>query len=347
MSDNEANSETKPEAKAEPKAKAERQRRSRGGTLALLLSLLSLTATGYIAWFLFIAHPLLFRDDVPGALTSLQDTVTGLKNDTSNARDDIDRLEDAQKTFNEALRKTTESMGRNRRDWILAEAEQLMIIANQRLQLAGDFDTAAAALDIADRRLRSLSDPELLPVRKLLVDEIDKLKSADRVDIAGITLKLANMAQTVEQLPLSLDFRSMKVKPATATDEEAKTKTAPRGFFAHLWADIRSLITIRRNVESYRPLLPPQQQYFLRENLRLVLFGAQQAALRADAATYRVNLETAARWIRVYFDPDAQTVKEMLAQVQTLERAPLTAKRPDISASLAALRTLSQKRAGL
>jgi uroporphyrin-3 C-methyltransferase len=332
-------------------ANEKKNRRSRGrgstATLALLVSLLSLLASGSIAWFLFVVHPSLFHADLPGTVASLQDSVAVLKDNSASARDDIRQLKNDQKTLNQALRKASESLGSNRRQWVLAEAEQLMIIANQRLQLAGDFDTAATALDIADQRLRSLADPQLLPVRKLLVDEIDKLKSTNRVDIAGISLRLANMANTVEQLPLSLDFRAMKTKAENASEEKSKSKTPSHGFFQQLWMDIRSLITIRHNVESYKPLLPPKQQYFLRENLRLVLFGAQQAALRADSAAYRSNLEMAAHWIRTYFDTNAQAVKEMQTQIKTLEAAPLMAKRPDISASLSALRAIEQKRTGL
>lgn len=338
--------ENKSEAPEKPKAKP---RRSRGVWLVALLSLVSLGANGYIAWYLFVAHPLLFRNDLPNRVESLQDTVTKLKDGAAAARYDLDQLKQSQNTFNEALRKTSESLGRNRRDWIMAESEQLMIVANQRLQLAGDFDTAIAALQIADQRLRSLADPDLLPVRKELVKEIDALKSTERVDIPGIALRLANLAETVEHLPLSLDFRSMKTKDSAAAPnaKEGKKESASRGFFHELWSDIRSLITFRSNVESYRPLLPPTQQYFLRENLRLVLLGAQQAALRADRGTYRSNLESASRWIKTYFDPDAQAVKEMQKEIQALAREPLSEKRPDIGASLKALRIVAEKHAGL
>jgi uroporphyrin-3 C-methyltransferase len=337
--------ENKNEPGEKPKAKP---RRARGAWLAVFLALVSLGANGYLGWYLFVAHPLLFRNDIPARVTSLRDTVAKLKDGAASARTDIDQLKQSQETLNEALRKTSESLGRNRRDWIMAESEQLMIVANQRLQLAGDFDTATAALEIADQRLRSLADPDLLPVRKELVKEIDALKSTERVDIAGIALKLANLAETVEHLPLSLDFRSMKTGDSAPAPNESDTKErANRGFFQQLWADIRGLITFRSNVETYRPLLPPKQQYFLRENLRLVLLGAQQAALRADRATYRSNLESASRWIKTYFDPDAQAVKEMQKQVQALARQPLTAKRPDIGASLKALRIVAEKHAGL
>lgn len=342
MSDEENKSEAPEKRKAKP-------RRSRGVWLVALLSLVSLGANGYIAWYLFVAHPLLFRNDLPNRVESLQDTVAKLKDGAATARYDLDQLKQSQDTLNEALRKTSESLGRNRRDWIMAESEQLMIVANQRLQLAGDFDTAIAALQIADQRLRSLADPDLLPVRKELVKEIDALKATERVDIPGIALKLANLAETVEHLPLSLDFRSMKTTGSAAAPnaKERKKESASRGFFQQLWSDIRSLITFRSNVESYRPLLPPTQQYFLRENLRLVLLGAQQAALRADRGTYRSNLESASRWIKTYFDPDAQAVKEMQKEIQALARQPLTEKRPDIGASLKALRIVAEKHAGL
>ena len=343
MSENEKKSI---ESKKEDKPK--RQTRSFGGTLTFLVSLAALSISAYIGYDLFTS-------DLPQTARQLTSTVDRLKQRNASNRHEIDQLKEKQKILTEAIRKSSQHLSQSRVDWVMAESEQLMIIANQRLQLANDIDTATTALEIADQRLRDLADPDLTPVRKILAKEIQTLKSTERVDIAGIALRLSALADAIGSLPLSLEFQQLakqqKLKQSAKKSNQEKTRDTipnkPKGFFRELWGDIMSVISIRTNVESYKPLLPPEQQYFLRENLRLLILGAQQAALRADHNTYRNNLKSARHWAQEYFDTRSQSLSHLIKEMDALGKARLATAQPNISASLKELRKVSRKRAGL
>lgn len=335
--------------------KKERPRSSFSARFSLLISLAALAVSGYLGYELLYKQQDLLTSDVPGSTRQLRTDVEKLKESSNTSQYDINRLKEDQKTLTEAMRQTSQHLGKSRVDWVMAETEQLMIIANQRLQLAGDLDTAATALEIADQRLRDLADPDLTPVRKILAKEIQSLKSAERADITGIALRLSSLSDSISSLPLSLEFQQTiqsKAAPAeektTASEATPPVASQPKpGFFAELWADIMSVISIRTNVESYKPLLPPEKQYYLRENLRLLILGAQQAALRADRETYRNNLELAKKWAQEYFDTRSQAMAQLISEIDALSKANLASAKPQISESLSALRAVSRKKAGL
>lgn len=332
---------------------------ARSGTArtALLMSLIALIATISLGYYLLVMRGL-NEDRPPAGLADMQHKLQTLRDSHSSFNVTIEEIQARQQTLTETLRQNTRYLGKNRVLWTITEVEQLMIVANQRLQLAGDADTALTALTIADERLNSLADPDLLPVRRELAREIAALKSMERIDRSGIALRLMMLAEGVEALPISLELRrASKIdqpKPAPApipkTEAEAKAQESniesrvaelkQKGFFEEFWEDLKGLVTIRAHVESYKPLLPPEQQYFLRENLRLMLLGAQQAALNGDVATYTRNLEAVRRWTRRHFDLEAAPIRHLLDESAALLKLKLATKPPVISGSLKTLRDI-------
>jgi uncharacterized protein HemX len=321
---------------------AEKPRGRAAARAALLFSLIALGGSAYLGWFLLAEQRDVFQAALPDTVEQLRTEVDTLRQSARTMRYDLDRLRENQETLTGAMRSATQHLSTTRVDWIMSEVEQLLLVANQRVQLAGDLDTAATALDIADQRLRDLSDPDLTPVRKQLAKEIDLLKSAQRADLTGIALRLGNLIDKVEALPLSLEFQLAETAAASAPAPQKETK----GFFSEVWADIRSLISIRTNVETYKPLLPPERQYFLRENLRLVLAGAQQAALRGDSTTFKANLRRAQEWMTRYFDAANPNIRQAVADLNELAKSSLDTERPVISGSLKSLRDVMRKKRG-
>jgi uncharacterized protein HemX len=111
-----------------------------------------------------------------------------------------------------------------------------------------------------------------------------------------------------------------------------------------MWLDTLGLVRIRKTIEVQIPLLAPEQDYFLRENLRLMLYGAQLAILQADVTTYAQNIEAAQKWVSNYFDTDAQSVINVRQELSGLLDAKITVELPDISGSLTALRAVASNK---
>ena len=222
--------------------------------------------------------------------------------------------------------------------WLLAEAEHYMRIANAQLGLAGDIGVAETALGLADDSLRELNDPRLLPVRKLLADEIRGLKAVPRPDTEGIVLTLGSLADNLENLRLKstapAEFRAPPVMPAAPLTGFERALAVTR-------AALASLVSVRRVDDPVSPLLSEAEQTVLIRSLDLELQLARLAIMRGDAGMYRRSLDAASERLRQHFDlasADVQAAAESLAE---LEAAKLPEELPDISGSLDALLRIS------
>jgi uroporphyrin-3 C-methyltransferase len=273
------------------------------------------------------------RTGVDGLKTSLQSMNDQLSAQLNGALGDIQTKEQA---LRESVQKLHDQLDRNSDDWIVAEAEYLIRVADQRLQLTRDTHTAVRALENADQRLRDMGDPSLLEVRKKITDDIVALRAVPDPDIEGMALTLSGLAKRVDTLPLAGGTA------APAAQAEGATGTNPaesgwRAFINRLWGQIKTLVVIQHRGDAGQPLLPPDERYFLRENLSLKLESARLALLRHDNATFHDMLDTAGQWLTKYFDPQDQAVISMGQSLKELAGRDLEPSLPDISDALNAL----------
>ncbi|MBE9516413.1 MAG: uroporphyrinogen-III C-methyltransferase [Proteobacteria bacterium] len=336
--DNSANATESPVIE---KAKPANNGTSASGGLALVLSLAALIGTGYLAWLLLVQNPGLVEGDINATTEALIEDTSKLQEQFGNHEKQLSELSDNQEVIKEAIERAFTKLGRDRRGWALTETEQLLIIANHRLQLARDIPSAIATLETADRQLRSLADPRLLPVRKAIAKEITVLKELEPIDRAGMVLKLEALMSKTDELPLSVKTRAKSLKDDGGSETKAGEE---QSVWSELWSDVRNLIRIRDNVEQQLPLLPPEQSWFLRENLRLVISGARHALLAGDKVSYEHSLNTAGKWIRTYFDANTKITAAMLADISALSKTDIAISLPDISESLKTLRQLKEQR---
>ena len=328
-------------------AKVMRASRFSGG-LALMLAAIALVGSGYLWYLLFFERPELIGTDIAGRLERVEDQGGELRENLGGLAEQTQALRDNQDAIKTTLDKIHTDLARNRTEWLLTESEQLLVIANHRLQMARDVRSALAALRAADQQLRLVINPNMLPVRKELVREIGLLDALEKLDVNGIALRLGTLAEGVERLPLALEARWPKDKTGAAKDKQAdakpETDSGWRAALRSVWRDLQNLVRLRTDIETQKPLLPPEQQYFLRENLRLMLYGAQNALLQGSIATYQQNVKAAGRWVREYYDVNTQVVATTLAELDKLAAMKLAAELPDISASLETLRRLGGRR---
>lgn len=252
------------------------------------------------------------------------------------------KLADAQ-SQQVALEALYQDLSRNRDEWQLAEIEQVLAIAAQQLQLAGNVRAALLALQLAESRLARGERTQFLPVRRALARDIERLKALPAPDLPAMTRQLDALAAGVDALPLAFEGR---VEPAL---QEPKPGAAEEdwlsGFAAALWGEIKQLVVVRRVDAPEPPLLAPTQAYFLRENLRLRLLNARLALLARSQAAYQDDLRNAQEWLRRYFDTRAKPTQAALAQLRQLQSATLSLEPPpSIADSLEAVRAYKTRR---
>jgi uroporphyrin-3 C-methyltransferase len=224
----------------------------------------------------------------------------------------------------------------SRDELALSEVEQILVLASQQLTLAGNVQAALAALQVADGKLARLDRPQLGPLRRALARDMDRLKAVPYVDVAGISIKLDQMIDSIDTLPLAKDERvAPPASAAPAADESAWLR-----FLHGAWNDLRSVIRIEVSDRPAAPLITPEQSFFLRENLRLRLLSARLALLSHDPRSFKADLQAASGWIRQYFDRQNRPVQSTLATLAQLSAIAMPGEIPDLTASLEAVRTL-------
>ncbi len=240
-------------------------------------------------------------------------------------------------------------VGRSKSDWAIAEAEYLIVVANHRLLLEQDTHTALTALQLAKQRIKDVDDPKLVTVRTSLSTDIATLEQHQRRDKLEPMVIIDSLLERLDDLPLVSAARSdagpTEEQPVSGDEKAAEESPIWKTVMREFWQILSELVIIRRQDESLKPLLTPQQQFFLFENLRLKLETARLAVLRRDASLYKQTLQRTAKWLRQHFDENADRVKSFLQEVNKLEDINVAPEMPDISASLTAIRSVGKEHA--
>jgi uroporphyrin-3 C-methyltransferase len=348
--------EAKPKAKEKEKAKPKPAKPSVPAmsiatplaTLALLIAAGS-AAGGYYLWTQQQADAGARQQVLQGMNAKAAKLQESMQASLAEQNKQLEARLQVEQTARVALEKSLEQLhtelGRDRHAWTLAEVRYYLRLANTRLLLLADVPSALRALELADARVKALASPSLHKMRGLLSEEIAALKAVPRVDIEGASLSLIALAKQVEALPLLAPTRS------ETSNEIAKETTAPadiwdwRGHAKAIWAEMKTLVTIRRTDRPIDALLAPEQMVFLRHNLRLKLEAARLALLQKDTAVYQSSLTEAGEWLAAYFNRDSASVKALLEQLTVLAELELQPALPDISRSLAEVEALEEQQA--
>lgn len=87
-------------------------------------------------------------DDKDQHFTKALDNATHVHNE---------QLQATQKELTESIEKIQRQLGKTRGDWLIADAEYLLSVANERLHLTGDIHATLEALEAADQRLKKVA----------------------------------------------------------------------------------------------------------------------------------------------------------------------------------------------
>src|SRR5215470_12212485 len=119
-----------------------------------------------------------------------------------------------------AVESLYQELTRNRDERILAEVEQILLIASQQLQLAGNLKAALIALEAADSRLQRADSSQFSALRRAVRHDIERLRAMPYVDVGGMSLRLDALEQEVDNFPLAMYQRPEAEQSAPAQLQE-------------------------------------------------------------------------------------------------------------------------------
>ncbi|AKH21055.1 uroporphyrinogen-III C-methyltransferase [Sedimenticola thiotaurini] len=247
-----------------------------------------------------------------------------------------ERLSQQASEMQNSLETIYSRVGRSSNAWMAAEAEYLMRVANHRLRLAGDVNTAIRALEAADGRLRDSGDPGWIEVREQLAKEIATLKTVGQLDRVGLSARLNGLKDQIQALKL-VGLSYSPPQPAPNESQDADRERSVESLLKDGWEGFKSIMVIRHRDKPVSAMLPPEQQFFVYQNLQLQLEAARLALLKGDTQLYGSSLAQAASWVGEFFDPDATATQAVQQEISALQAVDINPQLPDISRSLAAL----------
>ncbi len=248
------------------------------------------------------------------------------------------------KQLEDVQQKVAVISGSDAKTWLLAQADFLVKSAGRKLWSDQDVTTAAALLKSADASLADMNDPSLISARRAITDDIASLSAVSQVDYDGIILKVNQLANQIDNLRLA--DNNDDDSPMDSDSEELSSSIGEwRVNLQKSWQSFMdSFITIRRRDETAVPLLAPNQDIYLRENIRSRLLVAAQAVPRHQEETYKQALDNVSTWVRAYYDTEDATTKAFLEDVDKLSQQSITMSVPQNLQSQALLEKLMQTR---
>ena len=201
-------------------------------------------------------------------------------------------------------------------DWLFSEADFLLNNALRKLVLDNDVDTAVSLLKLTDETLAKVNNSQSAAIRSTINQDLKQLLSVTGIDQNAVMQKLSQLANMVDELPvLDVNFgddqNATKLSDSLSDWAENAEKSAT-SFLNHF---IR--ISPKHGADR-KELLAPNQDIYLRENIRLRLQLAIMAVPRQQNELYKQSLEAVASWIRSYFDTNAEVTQSFLKSVDEL-----------------------------
>ncbi len=252
-----------------------------------------------------------------------------------------EKLDSTRNELNSAISQVQRQLGKTRGDWLIADAEYLLSIANQRLYLMGDVNTTREALEAADQRLRESGDAGAFKIREQIAKDITAIRHVAVADIVGIYASIQSLQNEVDTLALFLPYTGTILTPPK-TVQEPMDKAA-HGLLDSALGQLEGMVTIRHTKHPIKEILIPEEAQFIREQLRVKLEMVKIALVQQNEQLYQSSLADAKKWTEQNFAKNIET-NNFIAELDKFNAIKLRSHFPDISLSLLMLRDITKLR---
>jgi uroporphyrin-3 C-methyltransferase len=296
------------------------------GMVFLALSVLALLISGYFTYCYFAKSYAALALSVNHLQEAQKQNATNdLQKNLELATQSIQQLQDNVKQLQQNMTLVTQTEQGSKETVSVAEAHYYVKLANTELQYADNVPSAILLLKLADDALHSLSDIKLDNVRKALANDIANLQSVPVVDVTGIYMRLIALNNQIDRLQLPNKIQTSDLE-TSQTNVEPKQVWWKRSLQA-TWEALQKIVVVRYNQNGSLPLVTPEQQQFLYQNLHAMVAEAIWGLLHHQPVIYQTSLQQITTWVKQYFVPDSSITQAIileLGQLQTIDIHPKT-----------------------
>lgn len=276
-----------------------------------------------------------------------------LSSNYAKAQERIAQLEREQSSYSSqilALQTQVERASSSQVDssaWLLSDANFLLNSALRKLKIDTDVDSATSLLEEADSALAKVTNPQTLSqvaaVRSAIQADLNNLKNVNQVDQNTLMQRLTALANNLDDLPMvdndatDTSAQSTGEVSDSINDWQQNLEKTANSFLDHF------IRVSDKNKNEDKGFIAPNQEVYLRENIRLRLQLAILAIPRQQNELYDKSLEAVGTWIRSYFDTQNENVKNFLKELDDLSEQSIYVDVPENLQSLTLLNNMLRK----
>ena len=205
--------------------------------------------------------------------------------------------------------------------WLAAEAGYLINLAERRLLVEQDVNTAIQLLLDANQRLTAMQDPSVFHIRAGISEDIASLYTVKQPDSDSIYLSISGLIKQTENIKFAQVYIP---KPNTDIELQPEVSGEVDDWYNNLLTSLKrffgNFITITQRDAEVQPQLPADQKWFVRANLTTQMLMAQNAILDKNQALYEDALKQVETWVMQYFDTDDAAVISFITTLNALKQ---------------------------
>ncbi|QPK62801.1 uroporphyrinogen-III C-methyltransferase [Methylomonas sp. LL1] len=271
--------------------------------------------------------------------------MTGKDNHFTQTLTDFSKLHEehlntARKELEASILVLQRQLGKTRGDWLLADAEYLLSVANQRLHLVGDIETTRQALEAADQRLRESGDASVFKVREQIAKEIALLNGVVVPDIVGIYSGIQHLQDAVEGLAVFLPHAG---KQPEKTEAPQDLSEHGHEILDQVAKQLEGYVVLRHTEQPVNAILTPEEAHFIKQQLKVRLEMIEIALVQQNDTLFTSSIADAKQWLKKNFAENPKT-DQFIAELDKLSGVQLKSQYPDVSGSLKLLKDISKLR---
>ncbi len=230
------------------------------------------------------------------------------------------------------LEKLYANRGSDETDTLLADIEQSIVLANQQLIASGQIASALLLLQEADRSAVKSKNPGLLLIHRLLLKDIERLKSLPAVDLTQMAQRLDLVYASSNDLPLLSTVTSSGTKQSNANSPARNTSNFK---FSE---ELQRLFRLHRVDDPAALMLSPEQEFFVRQNTRLALNSARVALFSRNEKLFKTDVDRSIGALKQYFDVRNPKVTAQITSLEQLSQTRIAIEMPSLAETLNAVR---------
>jgi len=244
------------------------------------------------------------------------------------------------------LEELMQSLSRSRDENLVVDIESAIRLAQQQAQLTGSVEPLLAALRTAEQRVQRVPQARLAPLQRALARDMARIKATPLTDTPTLLARLDELVRLTDELPLANAVGAPKAPAETVAklrDDTGLTAWWQRSLQLVL-DEVRGLVRVSRIDHPEAVLITPEQSFFVRENLKLLLLNARLGLLARQPEAARADLLKAASAMDKYFDANSRRLRAAAGLLQQTREQMKTLELPRVDDTLAALATAAAGR---